>query len=277
MDVADLVRQHYGGEDLQAGILAGLAAAGVDLDHLTVDDLSAVDQLHAGFSDATRYLQTQLGLRPQTRLLDVGCGIGGPARIAAADYGCVVTGVDLSPDFVATARSLTGLVALSDRVDFRVAGGDDLGVDDASFDAAMMVHVGMNIPDKRAVFTDVRRALREGGTFALFEQMRVADGDLPYPLPWAEDSRTSFVAAPDDYAGDLEAAGFAVVRTEDRTAQTAGPPGQAGPAGQAGQAGPARLSPMAVFGPQFAERIGNNVAATRAGLLAPVLIVARAA
>lgn len=280
MDVADLVRQHYGGEDLRAGILAALDGAGVDVDHLTVADLSAVDQLHAGFSDATRYLQAQLGLRPQIRLLDVGCGIGGPARIAAADYGCEVTGVDLSPDFVETARSLTGLVALSDRVDFRVASGDDLGVDDASFDAAMMVHVGMNIPDKRAVFSDVRRALRDGGTFGVFEQMRVGNGDLPYPLPWAEDSRTSFVATPDDYVRDLEAAGFTVLRSEDRTAQTAGPPGQAGQAGQPrqpGQAGPPRLSPIAVFGPRFAERIGNNLAATRAGLLAPVLIVARAA
>ena len=103
MDVADLVRQHYGGVDLQAGILAGLAGVGVDVDHLTVEDLSAVDQLHAGFSEATRYLLGQLELGPDTRLLDVGCGIGGPARIAAAGYGCAVTGVDLSPDFVATA------------------------------------------------------------------------------------------------------------------------------------------------------------------------------
>ena len=121
MDVADLVRQHYGGVDLQAGILAGLTAAGVDVDHLTVDDLSAVDQLHAGFSDATRYLLGRLDLGPDTRLLDVGCGIGGPARLAAAEHGCRVTGVDLSPGFVATARSLTARVGLTDRVDFRVA------------------------------------------------------------------------------------------------------------------------------------------------------------
>jgi MPBQ/MSBQ methyltransferase len=274
VDVKDLVRQHYGGVDLQTGILAGLTAVGIDVDRLTVDDLSAVDQLHAGFSEATRYLLDQLHLRPGTRLLDVGCGIGGPARMAAAGYGCAVTGVDLSPDFVATAISLTALVSLSERVEFRVAGGDDLGVDSGAFDAAMMVHVGMNIPDKAAVFTDVRRALRGGGTFGVFEQMRVGDGDLPYPLPWAEDGRTSFVSTPDDYARDLEAAGFTVVRTEDRTKATAGPPGQSGPPGTPG---PPRLSPMAVFGPRFAERIGNNIAATRAGLLAPVLILATAA
>lgn len=268
MDVADLVRQHYGGVDLHAGILAGLTAAGVDVDHLTVADLSAVDQLHAGFSEATRYLLGQLGLGPGSRLLDVGCGIGGPARMAATEYGCSVTGVDLSPGFIDTARSLTARVGLAERVDFRVAGGDRLGVDDDAFDAAMIVHVGMNIPDKAAVFTDVRRALRAGGTFAVFEQMRVGDGDLPYPLPWAEDSRSSFVASPDEYARDLESAGFSVIATEDRTAQTAGPPGPPD--------GSQRLSPIAVFGPQFGVRIGNNIAATRAGLLAPVLILARA-
>ena len=271
MDVADLVRQHYGGVDLVAGILDGLTAAGVDVDHLTVDDLSAVDQLHAGFAEATRYLLSRLGVGPDSHLLDVGCGIGGPARLAGAEIGCRVTGVDLSPDFVDTARSLTALVSLAERVDFRVASGDDLGVDDASFDAAMMVHVGMNIPAKAAVFTDVRRALRDGGTFAVFEQMRVGDGDLPYPLPWAVDARSSFVASPDEYARDLESAGFSVIATEDRTAQTAGPPGGPGP-----QEGSPRLSPMAVFGPEFGRRIGNNVAATRAGLLGTVLMLARA-
>jgi MPBQ/MSBQ methyltransferase len=271
VDVADLVRQHYGGVDLRAGILAGLTASGVDVHHLTVDDLSAVDQLHAGFSDATRYLLGRLDLGPDTRLLDVGCGIGGPARLAAAEHGCQVTGVDLSPDFVATAGALTALVGLTDRVEFRVASGEDLGVDHAVFDAAMMVHVGMNIPDKAAVFTDVRRALRDGGIFAVFEQMRVGEGDLPYPLPWAEDSRSSFVASPDEYARALESAGFSVTATEDRTAQTAGPPGPPG-----SQDGPPKLSPMAVFGPEFGRRIGNNIAATRAGLLAPVLILARA-
>ena len=161
MDVADLVRQHYGGEDLQAGILAALAGGGVDVDHLGVDDLSAVDQLHAGFSDATRYLLSRLGPEPREH----GCWTSAAASagrpgLAAAESGCTVTGVDLSPDFVATATSLTALVGLSDRVGFRVASGDDLGVDRGAFDAAMMVHVGMNIPDKAAVFTDVRRALR---------------------------------------------------------------------------------------------------------------------
>ena len=73
-----------------------------------------------------------------------------------------------------------------------------------------MVHVGMNIPDKQAVFAEVHRVLAPGGRFALYEQMRTGDGDLPYPLPWAEDERSSFVETVDDYSAHLEAAGFTV-------------------------------------------------------------------
>ncbi len=264
MDVSDLVRQHYGGDDLETAILAGLAAAGVDTDHVTVEDLAAVDQLHAGFSPATRYLLEQLDLERDSRLLDVGCGIGGPARMAASWYGCSVTGVDLSPRFVEVARSLTARVGLSELVDHQVSAGDRLSVADGSFDRAMMVHVGMNIPDKAAVFTEVQRVLRPGGLFVLFEQMLIREAQLSYPLPWAEDERSSFVVSPAAYESALLRAGFTVARTEDRTAATAGGPGPQ-----------PRLSPAAVFGPPFMERIANNIADTRAGTLAPVLLVAR--
>jgi MPBQ/MSBQ methyltransferase len=122
----------------------------------------------------------------------------------------------------------------------------------------------MNLPDKAAVFAEVRRVLSDGGRFGLYDQMRTGEGELPLPLPWAESSESSFVATPEEYADLLTAAGFDVVQTEDRTAALGGPP-------QAGRGG---LSPQAIFGPAFGERIGNNIAATRAGLLAPVLMVA---
>ena len=266
MDVAELVRNHYGGPDLEKVIFDGLAAAGVDVEALTVDELGAVDQLHAGFLPATRYLLGQLELTSDTRLLDVGCGIGGPARVAAAAYGCPVVGIDLSPDFIRVAQVLTERIGLSALLEHRVAPGERLDFDDSSFDRAMMVHVGMNIPDKRAVFAEVRRVVRPGGLFGLYEQMQVGDAAPTFPLPWAEDDRSSFVASPEAYARDLAAAGFTVERTEDRRAATAQPDGP-----------PPRLSPATVFGPGFAERIGNNIAATRAGILAPVLMLARAA
>ena len=265
MDIQDLVRQHYGDADLGERILDGLREAGVDTDQLTVDDLGGLDQLHAGSLPATRYLLERLELDDQTRLLDVGCGIGGASRVAAANYRCPVVGIDLSPDFIRVGRQLTEQVGLAGLVDLRVASGDRIDLADASLDRAMIIHVGMNIPDKPAVFAEVRRVLKPGAIFGVYEQMQVGDGEPPYPLPWAEDERSSFVETAETYALALQSTGFVVEHTEDRRAATAGPPGPE-----------PRLSPAAVFGPSFAERIANNIAATRAGILVPTVMIARA-
>jgi cyclopropane fatty-acyl-phospholipid synthase-like methyltransferase len=258
-----LVTSHYGGRDLAAAILSALAEAGGDVDHLGPADLFPVDQLHAGGAAATHHVLERMGLAPGARLLDVGCGIGGTSRMAAM-AGALVTGIDLTPEFTQTATALTDRVGLSDRATFVTTAGESAPFDDASFDAAVMVHVGMNIPRKTVVFSQVHRVLAPGAPFVMFEQMRTADGELPYPLPWAVDERSSFVETPDEYVAHLAAAGFTVDEVEDRTTSTLGPP----PVG--------RLSPVAVFGPVFAERVGNNIAATRAGLLGAFLVVARA-
>jgi SAM-dependent methyltransferase len=263
MDVRDLVRGHYGSGNVADVIVSALAEAGVDTDHLGPADLFPVDQLHAGGAAATKHALDRLGAEPGARLLDVGCGIGGTARMAAMS-GLEVTGVDLTPEFVDAATALTARVGLGDRAGFLATPGESLPLDDDSFDAATMIHVGMNIPDKQAVFAEAHRVLKPGARFAIYEQMRTGEGDLPYPLPWAEDERSSFVESAVDYETHLEAAGFRIDGVEDRTDSTLGPP----------PAGP--VSPVAVFGRAFAERIGNNVAATRAGLLGAILVVAEA-
>jgi MPBQ/MSBQ methyltransferase len=263
VDVRDLVTGHYGAEDLAAGILRALGGAGVDVVHLAVADLFPVDQLHAGGAPASAHVLDRLGVGPGVRLLDVGCGIGGASRIAAA-AGAVVTGIDLTPEFVETARVLSDRVGLGDRVEFLVTAGESMPFDDGSLDAAVMVHVGMNLPEKTAVFAEVRRVLRPGGRFAVYEQVRTGEGGLPYPLPWAEDERSSFVETPADYRAHLEAAGFEVEDLEDRTPATLGPPP------------PGPVSNAVVFGPPFVQRVANNVAATKAGLLGAWLFLARA-
>ena len=264
VDVRDLVTGHYGAaEDLAATILRALSGAGVDTDHLTAADLFPVDQLHAGGAPASKHLLDRLSVAPGVRLLDVGCGIGGASRMAAT-AGATVTGIDLTPEFVETARTLSDRVGLGDRIEFLATAGESTSLDDASFDAAVMVHVGMNVPDKSAVFAEVHRVLRPGGRFAIYEQVRTGEGDLPYPLPWAEDGRSSFVETVADYRAHLEAAGFEVEDEEDRTPTTLGPPPQ----------GP--VSNAVVFGAPFMQRIANNVAATKAGLLGAWLILARA-
>jgi SAM-dependent methyltransferase len=266
MDIDDVVRRHYRREGLEEVVLDALRRAGADLDALTIEDLAGLDQLHAGFGPATEHLLGRLDLTAGTALLDVGCGVGGPARMAAARHGCRVTGLDLSPDFVALARSLTERLRLADRVTFDVGSATEMPYADASFDRAMLNHTGMNIADKAQVFAEVRRVLRPGGLFAVYEQMRVGEGDLAYPMPWADDERSSFVVERTRYAELLGEAGFRVEHDEDRTAANAagGPPA------------PGTLTPATLFGPSFGERMGNNIAAAMTGTLAAVLMVARA-
>lgn len=268
MDLTSAVRAHYSGGTLVEAVLRALQERGVNTDHLQVEQLAQIDQLHAGFLPATRHLLMALEVGASDRLLDVGCGVGGAVRVAAADTGCTAVGVDLSPDFVAAAQELTARVGLADRVTYAVTDGVTLPFEDASFDVASMIHVGMNVPDKQALFGEVRRVLRPGGRFGVYEQMRRDAGDLAYPLPWASDGTTSFVEDAAAYEAALRGAGFAVTSSEDRTAAVAGPPPS--------DASAARPLPVAVFGPEFMVRIQNNVAATQAGLLRAVQILATA-
>jgi SAM-dependent methyltransferase len=267
MDPDDLVRGHYGRDDLEAAVTEALQRSGVDVGALQLDDLATVDELHAGFRPATEHVLDSLALAPGMALLDVGSGVGGPARLAAARNGCRVTGIDLSPAFVGLARSLTARLGLAAQVAFDVGSATELPYPDGSFARAMSIHAGMNIADKPRMFAEVRRVLEPGGLFAVYDQMRTGDGELPYPLPWADDEASSFVETRARYRDLLERAGFAVEHDEDRTpANATGGPPRAG-----------ALSPGVLFGPDFDRRLRNNVAAAATGTLSAVLMVARAA
>lgn len=265
MDIEDLVRDHYSGTDLEDLVLAALERVGVDVDALSVEDLAGLDQLHAGSGAATAYLLDRLEFGVGETVLDVGCGIGGAARLAGI-RGSQVTGIDLSPDFVDLARALTARIGLDDGVRFDVGSATALPYDDRSFTRAMLIHAGMNIPDKAQVFREVRRVLESGGRFAVYEQMRIADGALTYPMPWADDGSASFVETSDRYRELLEAAGFRVESEEDRTAANVA--GGLPPAGA--------LTPGDLFGPGFPERITNNITAAMNGILGAVLMIAHA-
>jgi MPBQ/MSBQ methyltransferase len=265
VDVRDLVRAYYPSGDLASAVIEVLAGAGVDVDHLTTRDLSVIDQLHAGGAAATALLLERMGLAAGTRLLDVGSGLGGPSRLAADQYQARVTGVDLTPELVEAATALTARVGLEEHCRFSVSAGETLPFDEGSFDAAMMIHVGMNIPDKQSVFAEVHRVLSPGAVFALYEQVRRGPGELVFPLPWAVDEQSSFVEGADDYVAALTAAGFAHVAVEDRTGPVPGAPPPSGPVG-----------PADILGPAYLEGVGHFIAATRAGVLGGALMLARA-
>lgn len=209
------VAAHYTTQDLLTRIDAALEKLGIQV--ATVDDLKPVDEFHTGGIEATDALLLQFEITPETKVLDIGCGLGGTARHIVHRYGANVTGIDLTPLFVEVGQALNARVHLDEAIDLHVASATQLPVDDASMDLVTMFHVGMNIADKAALFAEVSRVLKPGGRFALFDVMRGDDpGDLQFPVPWSEIAGTSFVDPPSTYVDAGSAAGLQLHKQRDR-------------------------------------------------------------
>jgi ubiquinone/menaquinone biosynthesis C-methylase UbiE len=274
METEQAVARHYAREGLEAAILQALRNGGQDVEQLGPDDLAGVDEFHLGWRAATEALGRALALTPDERVLDLGSGLGGLARYFAHTYGCRVTGVDLTPDFVAAAESLTRRCDLAGKVTFRVGNILDLSFEEGSFDAATLVHVGMNIADKARLFAQARRVLRPGGRFAVYDIMQVEPGPLPYPMPWAETEAISFVATPAAYREQLKAAGF-TLRSERSHASLAKELGRE-MRERAARDGPPALSLHLVIGPATPQRLGNVMRTLEAGTIEPIEMIADA-
>lgn len=216
-DVETRIAEHYSGDSLLDNIRGALKQSGVDPAAPNIEDLKPVDEFHTGGLEATDALLDQLEITGKTRVLDIGCGIGGAARHVAARTGAHVRGFDLTPDFVNTAKALSDLVGMRDATSFQIGSALDIPEPDNSTDLALMFHVGMNIKDKKTLFKEAARVLVPGGTFALFDVMRGSDTTLTFPVPWAEDAAFSFVASPSDYRLAAEAAGFELIAERDRS------------------------------------------------------------
>jgi MPBQ/MSBQ methyltransferase len=264
--MTDTMQSHYGREGIVERILKSLADDGVDIDHLQVDHLGALDEFHVGRRDASERLLPLLGVGAGDAILDVGSGIGGPARFLAERTGASVIGIDLTPEFVDAATELTRRVGLADRVSFQLASGTDIPFDDDRFDAATLMHVGMNIEDKDALIADMARVTRPGGTILVYDLMRVGPGALEHPMPWASLPQFSFVDPPDRYEAAARAAGLVVVeRTDhgdlaraffDRAAET-----------------PPRPHPAGGEDPRRVASLRNAAAAVRSGTITPIALV----
>ena len=253
MSVEGEVARHYTQSDLTRTVLDALRTAGKDVEALDPADLSAVDEFHTGWGPQTVAMAKTLDLAPSLRVLDVGSGIGGPARYFARAYGCDVTGIDLTPAFVELATNLTARTGLADRVRFVEGSALALPFEAGRFDLATMNHVGMNLADKPTVFAEVRRVLRPGGRFVVYDLMRTGDAPLPMPMPWADTEATSFVETPARYRELLAAAGFTVARERDWTdLRPRDRRRDAGPDREGGDAGPRRPPAARTHGPRAA-------------------------
>ena len=270
-DTTTQVREHYSPMDLTGRIKSALTTIVPENEALTIAQLAPLDQFHTRGLLATAELAAAAELGPSTRVLDLGCGVGGPARYLAATFGCKVTGVDLSPGFLAAATYLTARCGLSDRVTFQVGDALHLPFEDGAFDAVFLQHVAMNIKDRAAAYAEVRRMLAPGGRFVTYDLV-LRDGGVVYPVPWARDAATGFLLTEDDTRASLERAGLRAIFWRDDTeialewfkVAGAGSP-------------PDGLSLALVMGEDLPKMTGNlarNLRENRLGVLSAILVCA---
>ncbi len=214
---AQTVADHYKRRALGDVILAALTAAGIDIEHLTPDDLAPVDEFHSGGRNATVRLAQLAQIDGSERVLDVGCGIGGPSRYLASRFGCRMTGLDLTADFIALAGMLAQRTRLADKVTYRQGDALDLPFADASFDLVWSQNAAMNIADRDRLYAEMRRVLTPSGRLALQEIAAGPGGEPFYPTPWASDKSISFLITPDATRAALERIGFRMVAWQDTT------------------------------------------------------------
>ncbi|OGA36403.1 MAG: hypothetical protein A3F75_03215 [Betaproteobacteria bacterium RIFCSPLOWO2_12_FULL_64_23] len=275
MEIEQAVTRHYTHGSLEEAILNALVAAGKDLNRLTPNDLAPVDEFHIGGRQATVAFAEQFGPRPGMRLLDVGCGLGGAARYFAHEHGCQVSGIDLSGEYVDVANALAARVGLSERVLCQEGSALALPFAPGSFDGAYMFHVGMNIENKLALFAQVRRVLTPSGVFGIYDVMRLAAGELSYPVPWASGPDSSFVADAASYRRALEAEGFEVLKERNRRDFALEVFAQMRARGAA--ATPAPLGLHIVMGANAAQKVKNMIGDISSGLIAPTELTCRVA
>jgi ubiquinone/menaquinone biosynthesis C-methylase UbiE len=177
-----------------------------------MEGLAPYDQFHGRGLEATVEVAGLIKAGAADHLLDIGSGIGGPARYFASHFGCRVTGIDLTPEFCEVACHLTRLLGLEDRIAFELGDALAMPFADASFDGAYSMNVSMNIADKAALYRETHRVLKPGAWFVLSEIARGEGGELDYPTPWASSALTSFLSTPEETRRGLEQAGFDVIQ-----------------------------------------------------------------
>lgn len=210
---------YYAPPDLLKRIFAALEAAKLDPAHLSYQDLLAFDQFHIGGADQTRAMARAAGVLSGDRVLDIGCAIGGSARLLAAEYGATVTGLDAVEPFVQVARQLTSRTDLADRVTFVHGAAPTMPFEEKSFDIVWVQLVLMNIPNKETFFGACARLLRPGGTLALLDVVQGDNqGELCFPVLWADRPESSHLLAPQQYEHLLKSTGFSIERRLDYTA-----------------------------------------------------------
>jgi ubiquinone/menaquinone biosynthesis C-methylase UbiE len=273
MPELDEVVEHYTHGKLLDAIRAKVLEMGLKPESVRVEDLAPVDEFHIGGRQASEDFISQLGLRGSDHVLDIGCGLGGTARFTVQRDGCRVTGIDPTREFIETGRALTEWVGLEDRVALRVANALELPLETGVFDAAYMVHVGMNIQDKAKLCQEVGRVLKPGASFGIYDIMRTSDEPLQYPVPWATKADICSLGTPEQYRQALAAAGLSVTAERDRHEFAVNFFDQLRKQTEAPDRAPA-LGLQIVMGDQAPLKIRNMIENVAAGRVSPVEMIA---
>ena len=269
--VESIVRDHYSVNDLGKNILNGLTETGKDTDRLTVDDLSVVDEFHIGGRQATEHLISKLALSGHEHVLDIGSGIGGAARTIATHTGCRVSGIDLTPEYVDVAQMLSRLTGHAETTNFQAASALSIPFDNQTFDAAITLHVAMNIEDRDTLYKEIARVLKSGAKLCIYDVMKKNDDPIAFPVPWAAIPEASHLRTPEHMSTHLEDAGFEVIEIEDRT-EFANEYFERRMAASTGT--PSPLGPHLVMGKTAKEKINNIRHNVESGRVAPVQMIA---
>lgn len=210
------VKSHYSARDIEARILAALRVAGLNPDQpLSPVELGALDHFHTGGFRASLVLRELAQIRAADRVLDLGAGLAGPARMLAVSPGCQVDCVELSADYCVGARLLNRLTALDDRVHVHQGSALDLPFPSNSFEVVWMQNVGMNIADKRKLYEEIYRVLKPNGRLA-FQEMAAGEGAVAcFPLPWATDPADNLLVTVEEMREVLTQCGFIAEYFED--------------------------------------------------------------
>jgi ubiquinone/menaquinone biosynthesis C-methylase UbiE len=274
MSDSSSITAHYSRGGLLDRLHDALVADGADPMRPTLEQLSPYDQFHGRGLEATVEAASLMPAKSGDRVLDIGSGLGGPARWFARHFGCHVMGVDLTAEFCAVASELSRRCGLASAVEFLVADALTLPMADASFDGAYSMNVSMNIADKARFYREVFRVLKAGGWLLLSEVARGPGPDLAYPTPWAANSAASFLATPAETRAGLEAVGFEILHLESTRAKALDFGARSRAAVARGERPPHR-SVMLVHGDNASAAMSNSAKANTEHSIDPIEVLAR--
>jgi SAM-dependent methyltransferase len=273
MTDAKRISDHWGQGDVYALIVAALQKMGKPLDRLTIEDLSPGDHFHARGFPATVELADRLPIKAGQHIVDIGCGLGGPARYMAKRFGCKVSGVDITAPFVEAANKLSALVHMENAVKIQLGDGQRLPWPDATFDGGYTQHVTMNVPDRAAFFGEAFRVLKPGAFFALTEHGLGPTGNPHHPVPWSSDGSGAYLKTPQETRAFLEKAGFTDIQIEDTGSKYA-----AGYRTVVERAEKGTLPPLGthiLMGPTALEKTRNSLRNIEEGRTHPIQVFCR--